>query len=96
MQQPVGAAGREVARLRHRVDVPGNDDPLGATELGPRHDRVTVPIDLQVRVRAERLLDGVGDLSLGPAHREEVNERGGQVGAVLAKVEKSHGATVMP
>jgi hypothetical protein len=60
---PLGARGK-VAGQRHGVDVPGEDHPLRPAQHGAGHDRVAVPVHGQVRQRAQRAFDGVGEGSL--------------------------------
>ena len=49
--------------------------------LGAGHDVVAVPVDGQVRQRAQGRLDGVGEVLLLPADRREVDEPGGELPA---------------
>ena len=50
----------------HRIQVPGQDDPLGAAQVGAGDDRVAVADQLQLRDGAEGMLHGVGQLLLRP------------------------------
>jgi|HubBroStandDraft_6_1064221.scaffolds.fasta_scaffold133415_2 hypothetical protein len=84
--RPLGTGGN-VARDRHRVDVPGQDDPFRPAELGPGHDRVAVPADGQVRQRPQRGLDGVRERPFLAADRWHVNQPRGQGRPVEIKVE---------
>ena len=82
---------RQVARDRDGVGVPGQDDPLGASQRGPGHDRVAVPVHAQVRQRPQRVLDLVGEKLLVSGDRGDVHDLGGQRRPVQAEI---HGASL--
>ena len=82
---------RQVAAERHRVDVAGEDDPLGAAQRRARDDGVAVAVDGQVRYVAQRPLDQVGQRRLVAADRLDVAQGDGQVGAGQGQVESGHG-----
>jgi hypothetical protein len=70
--------GRDVARERHRVEVPGQHHPFRPPEHGAGHDRVTVPVHGQVRPGPQRVLDRVRERSFLAADRRDVHEPRGQ------------------
>ncbi len=82
----LGARGN-VAGQRHRVDVPGQDHPFRPPEFGPRHDRVAVAADVQVRQQAQRGLDRVRQRAFFAADRGNVNKLRGQRRAVKIQVQ---------
>ncbi len=87
MQRAVAVEpGRQVARERHGVDVAGDHDALGATEVGAGDDRVPVALHLEVGQRAQRRLDRVGERALVAAHRLDVDEGLGQLHGVDAQI----------
>src|SRR5690606_4785408 len=81
------APGGQVVVERHGVEVAGDHDPLGATEVGAGHHVVAVADHLEVVVPAQRTLDGVGDLLLLPAHRGDVDQLLGEGDDVHGQVE---------
>ena len=82
---------RQVAVGGHGVKVPGDDDSLGTTERRTSDDRVAIAYDLEVRQRAQRRLDRVGDDLLVEALGGDVDERGGEADDVGGQVECGHG-----
>ena len=70
--------GRDIARERHGVEVPGQHHPFRPPEHGAGHDRVTVPVHSQVRRRPQRVLDRVRERSFLAADRRDVDELRGQ------------------
>ncbi len=94
-EQPLALeAGRQVARDRDGVDVPGQDDPFRPAEHGPRHDRVAVTVHGQVRQRSQRRLDGVRDRPFVAADRGHVDQPGRQRRPVKVQVENRHPASL--
>ncbi len=89
VEDPAVEPGRQVARDRHGVEVPGDHDPLRVAERAARNDGVTEAVHLQVRQRAQRVLHRGRDLALVPAHRLDIDERGRQRHRVLPEVERS-------
>ena len=61
VDQVVDHSRREVVVERDRVQVPGEHDPLRTAELRTGHDRVAVPLGVQVRRLPQDFLDAVGD-----------------------------------
>jgi hypothetical protein len=93
--QPLSVvAHRQVAVQRHRVDVAGNHDPLPETEVGASHQRVADPSHVEMGNPDERLLDGVGECLLVPAHRLDVDHRLGQGHHIRAEVQRHVGHLV--
>jgi len=70
--------GRDVARDRHGVEVPGQHHPLRPPERGTGHDRVSVPVHGQVRPGPQRRLDGVRERSFLAADRRDIDKLRGQ------------------
>ena len=83
---PLGTRGK-IARQRYRVDVPGEDHPLGPPEHRAGHDRVSVPVHGQVRARSQRGFDGVREGTFLAADRWDVNELRSQRRAVGRKIQ---------
>ena len=73
---------RGVAGGRHGVEVPGNDEPLAAAQIGPGHHVVADPLDAKVGDGAESLLDDVGQLCLVVALGRNGDEGGGPLDQV--------------
>ncbi len=88
-----GPVGRDGAQRplrdgqRHRVQVPGQDDPLRPAQVCAGDDGVAVADQLQLRDGAQGRLHGVGQLRLVPGHAVDVDDGGGQQGNVLAEVQ---------
>ncbi|CAM5589766.1 hypothetical protein SVIOM74S_09504 [Streptomyces violarus] len=89
-------AGRDVFRDRDGVDVTGQDHPLRAAQVRPRHDVVAEPLDRQVGQRAQRGLDRVRERLLGAALGTEVDEPGGELCGVQREVKRGVGHAVDP
>jgi hypothetical protein len=70
--------GRDVARERHGVQVPGQHHPFRPPEHGAGHDHVSVPVHGQVRPRPQRVLDRVRERPFLAADRWDVDELRGQ------------------
>ena len=85
--------GGQVRRAgqRHRVEVPGEDDALGAAEIRPGDHRVAIADHLEMTERPQRRLDGVRECCLVPAHRLDVADRRGERGDVTRHVENCGG-----
>ncbi len=92
-EQPVDLPRRQVGRggQRHGVDVTGEHDPLGTAERGASDDGVAVALDLQVRERAQRRLDRVGERGLVLAHGLDVAHGCGERDDVGGQVERGGG-----
>ena len=78
--------------MRHSVDVARQHHSFfvaasRVTESRARDERVAVPGHLEVRQRAQRALDRVGQRALLAADRGDVDEGGGKRGAIGVQVE---------
>ena len=62
-------ARREVVDHRHRIQMPAQDHPAVATQIGRGHQRIAVPADRQMRLAAQEPLHHVGQRPLVVAHR---------------------------
>jgi hypothetical protein len=80
--------GRQVARDRDGVGVPGQDHPLRPAQRGPGHDRVAVPVHGQVRQRRQRCFDLAGQRLLVAGDRRGVHEPGGQRRPVQGEIHR--------
>ncbi len=78
---------REVVGDRHRVEVAGEHDPLGATERGVGDHDVAVPLDGQRWVAPQRRLDQVGQARLVPRDRLDVDQRRGERTSVRGEIQ---------
>ena len=94
VEDAVLEARGQVVVERDRVEVAGDDDALGAAEVGARDERVAATGEGQVRQREQGLLDRVGDLLLLVADGEDVDELlgegddvGGQVEMAMASIQ---------
>ena len=82
-------AARDVAgapRDRDGVEVPGDDDPLGAPQTGAGDDGVAVPQDLQVIPGRQGRLDGVRQRGLGAGDARHVHQGQGERPRVAGRV----------
>ena len=71
---------------RNCIDVTGQHYPLGPVEVCPRHDRVAVSVQRQVRELRQRAGDCVSQRSLVAAYRLDVDNLRGQLGCGLRKI----------
>ncbi len=78
----------QVARNRHGVQVTGNHYPLGSIEFGSSEDDVSVPEHLEVAISAQCPLHSVGDLSLVPTHRLDVDQCSQQFDDIAVQVQR--------
>ena len=62
-------ARREVVDHRHRIQMPAQDHPALAAQIGRGHQRIAVPADRQMRLAAQEPLHHVGQRPLVVAHR---------------------------
>ena len=52
---------REIVDYRHRIEMPGENHPALAAEVGGRHQRVSMPAHGQMVLLVQKLLHGVGE-----------------------------------
>ena len=93
------APGRQVGRIgrqRHGVEVPGEDDPFPAAEVGPGDDGVPTTGHLEMLERGERGLDGVGDRALVVADRLDVAQLLGEGDDICGEIQARHGPNPSP
>ena len=83
-------------RERHRVNVPGDDDPLRAPQRRPGDDGVTVADDLKVGQPAQGRLDGIGQRALVATDRFDVADGSGEGDDVGGKVQRRRGERHTP
>ena len=81
------APAGQVACHRHRVEVSGDHDPLGAPQARTGDERVPVADDLQVRQRAQGCLDEVSERLLVTTHGLDVGDGAQQVDEVAGEFE---------
>ena len=70
-----------------KIEVSGENDPLGAAEVGARDEGVADPGDRQVVQLGQGSLDRVGDRRFTLAHRFDVAESGCEGDHVVGEVE---------
>ena len=80
------AAGRDIVGDRDGVEVAGQQHPGRAAEVCAGQDRVPVADDGVVGLLPQCAFDLIGQRPLVPRHAGDVDESGGQVGRIGAKV----------
>jgi hypothetical protein len=89
------APARQVVRDRDGVDVPGQQHPTFAAELGPGEHGIAGAQQLQVRrLRPQGILQRVGEGGLVAGDAGDVDERGAQVDRIGGEVEADHTPTL--